>query len=404
MSKSVRCLLLACMCVSLSMLAGACSKKGAAQGQAAARPVPVLAAQATAQTVSDNLSTFGTAQALATVTVKAEVSGVLTKVHFRKGQDIHRGDVLFTIDPRPYQAALHQAQANLAKNTALLENARRNAQRTEALFARNAATHDELDTAQTTADAMVAVTQADAAAIETAQLQLEHCTISSPIDGKAGDLLIDEGNLIKANDAALVTLNQISPIDVFFSVPQDRLGAIKEQMAKGSLAVHACPPDDPQSMQMGELTFMDNAVDKDSGTIELGATFENAQARLWPGQYLLVSLTLATLPDAVVVPAQAVETGRDGKYVFVIGADKKAVIRPVRPGTRTGDMLVIEQGLDVGEMVVTDGQMRLKPGDTVEIKPAKLVAQTPAPQSRPGKSIPAYVPTSQRAAAVEAQQ
>jgi multidrug efflux system membrane fusion protein len=318
------------------------------------------------------LSTFGTVQADATVAVKSQVDGIITKVHFTKGQHVRKGDLLFTVDPRPFKAALDQAEANLARDTVLANNAQKDVQRAEALYQKGIASEEELDKAKASAESQAAAVRADAALVERARLDLEYCSIASPIDGRIGNMLVDEGNLItKANDAALAVVNRIRPVQVFFSLPQTDLGEVRKYMAQSPLTVLAYAEKDQQDAESGKLVFVDNAIDTGTGTVRLGAVFANEDERLWPGQYVAVKLTLATRHDAIVVPSKAVETGRDGKYVFVIRADKRVEFRPVTVLANTGDVAVIGEGLRVGEQVVTDGQFRLSPGWRVEIKSDK---------------------------------
>jgi membrane fusion protein, multidrug efflux system len=348
-----------------------CSKSNSETGRRSERPVPVRAAMAAAQSVPVEISTFGNVEPYSTVTIKSQVNGTITKVHFKKGQRVRKGDLLFTIDPRPFKAALDQAEANLARDRVGLENAKKDAQRIDALFKKGVSSEDELDKARTAAETFEATVRADQAAAERARLDLENCTIASPIDGRVGNILIDEGNLATANETTLVTINQTSPIQVFFSIPQVDLGEVKRYMARSVLKVQARTSEEPNEGQWGQLVFVDNAVDKSTGTIRLGANFENVDEQLWPGQYVLVALSLTTRDDAIVVPSEAIETGREGKYVYVIKADNTAELRPVAIGISSGDLIVIESGLKAGERIVTDGQLRLFDGAKVEIKPEK---------------------------------
>jgi multidrug efflux system membrane fusion protein len=315
------------------------------------------------------IATFGTVRTVQSVTIRAEVTGMLVKAHFVKGQSLVKGQRLFDIDPRTYEAALKQAKANLARDTVLLENALRDAERMEALKERGYAALDETEKLRSAAEALRAAIAADQAAIDAAALQLERCVIACPIDGLAGDVLMDEGNLVKAADAALVTVNQLSPIEVHFAVPQADLATVRQRLAAGPLAVYARGPDQPpDAAQAGELTFIDNAIDPASGTVTLGATFQNKSGSLWPGQYVLVRLVVGVDPRAVVLPAGAVETGQKGKYVYVVDQGA-AQLRPVTVTQRiAGDRVVIGSGLSGGEMVVVDGQLRLMPGAKVQAR------------------------------------
>jgi multidrug efflux system membrane fusion protein len=357
----------------LSCLIGSCSKANREDSpgkRGGDKAVPVTAATATVRSVPVEISTFGTVEPYSTVTIRSQVSGIITKVHFKKGQRVRKGDLLFTIDPRPFKAALDEAEANLARDTVEMENAQKDAERESALFTKGLSPQADLDKAKTGADSLAAKVRADAALVDRAKLNLENCSITSPIDGRVGNILVDEGNLVNNNDTAsfIVTINQTSPIQVFFSVPQVDLPDIRRYMATSSLKVQACAEEDDTGGAWGRLVFMDNAVDKGTGTIRLGADFENGDERLWPGQYVLIKLLLTTRDDAIVVPSRAIETGRDGKYVFVITADNTVEVRAVAVGMSTDDMTVIEKGLQPGERVVTDGQLRLAQGMKVEVK------------------------------------
>lgn len=368
--------------ISLSALV-ACNKGKAAPGgppKGPTGPVPVKIAQAMSQQVPVQINTFGTVGSFSSIAVKTQVAGILTKVHFDRGQDLRKGQVLYNIDPRPFQAVLAQARAVKAKNEVLLANLQRNLRHVQQLRKDGAATADEVDQASTLVDAQVAAIAADQAAIDKAQIDLDNCTITCPIDGKAGELLVTEGNFVKANDVTLVIINQIKPIQLFFSIPQADLPTVKQYMGAGTLTVEAFPPDKPQEVEKGDLFFVDNAIDSTAGTIRLGARFANVGERLWPGQYMLVTLRLA-IREAVLAPSRAVSAGRDGKYVFVIGPDKTAKTRLVTTGPIVGDLVVIEKGLAAGEMVVTDGQLRLKDGDKTQgpgDKPASAPESAPA--------------------------
>ena len=332
------------------------------------KAVPVTVAVVGTKDVPMEITTFGTVQAHSSVQLKAEVGGNLTRVHFRKGQNIKAGDLLFTIDPRSYIAALDQAKANLTRDRALEENALLNAERSKELLRQNFISRSDNDTAQTNAKAMSAAVSADEAAIASAKLQVEHCSIRSPISGKAGDLLVSGGTLIKANDVPLVIINQIHPIEVFFSIPQAELSSVRARMAQNKLKVRASLPKDNNPPEEGDLFFIDNAIDKSTGTVQLGALFQNAHEQLWPGQFVNVTLVLAVEKEAIVVPSVAIQAGREGKFVFVVKPDNTVAIRTVTARVSAGAETVIEKGLQAGERVVTDGQLRLIPGAAIEIK------------------------------------
>ena len=347
---------------------GCSSKKAESQGVPPGYSVPVTTATATLKTVPIQVHAIGNVEALSTVSVKAQVAARIEKAFFTEGQDIKKGDLLFTLDRRPFDTALQQAEANLAKDQAQLENAKAEAERYTKLFQAGIVSKEQYDSMRTNADALAASVRADKAAIEKARIDLSYCTIQAPIDGRTGALLVHPGNLVKDNDAVLVVVNQIHPIYVTFSVPEQYLADIKRYRAAGPLRVEAVVPTQEQNPGQGVLTFIDNAVDNTTGTIKLKGTFENPDNRLWPGQFVNVALTLTTQPNAVVVPSQAVQTGQVGQYVFVVRQDMTAEYRPVVAGDNVGGETVVRKGLVAGETLVTDGQLRLVPGMKVAIK------------------------------------
>jgi multidrug efflux system membrane fusion protein len=315
------------------------------------------------------IRTIGNCQAYSTVAVKSMAGGEINQVHFTEGQEVKKGDLLFTIDPRPSQTALEQAQANLERDRVQAENAKADMKRYEYLIERQAISRQQYDLIRTKAEAFDATVRVDEAAVENAKILLSYCYIRSPLDGRTGNLLVTKGNIIKANDITLITINQISPIYVAFSVPEQNLAEIKKYKGAGKpLKVEALLPNDTRGAEQGLLTFIDNTVDKTTGTILLKGTFSNKKKRLWPGQFVNVSLTLTTQPDAIIVPAQAVQTGQQGQYVFVIKPDLTVEARPVVVNRTINNDAIIDKGLKAGEQVVTDGQLQLVPGAKVEIK------------------------------------
>ena len=291
------------------------------------------------------------------------------QVHFKEGQDVKKGDLLFTIDPRPFEAALKQAQAVLAKDMSMLENAREQARRYAELVKKEYVSREQYDQIQASANANEAAVEADRAAVENAKVQLSYCRLYSPLDGRTGDLLVDEGNLVRTNDATpLITINQITPIYVTFSLPEQNLIAIKEGMARGKLRVRALIPQEESRPETGLLTFVDNAVDRTTGTIKVKGTFANTDRRLWPGQFVKVVMTLADQPNAIVLPAQAIQTGQDRQQVFIVKSDSTVEVRPVIVNRTIANDAVIEKGVQPGEQVVTDGQFLLGPGTKVQVK------------------------------------
>jgi len=358
-----------------------CSKPQAAP--AAPPVVPVTVTTVVQKTVPVQVTAIGNVEAYSTVSIKAQLSGEVVGVHFREGQDVRKGQLLFTIDKRPFEAALQEAIANLARDRARAENARIQAQRYAKLLAEGVVSSQQNDQAVADADALNATVRADEAAVEKAKLDLQYCTITSPIDGRTGSLMVHAGNLVKANDVPiLLVINQVTPIYVNFAVPEQYLADVKKYMATGKLKVQAIVADDPKRPEEGMLSFVDNTVDSTTGTIHLKGTFANQQRRLWPGQYVNVVLTLTAQPNAVVVPAQTVQTGQSGQYVFVVKSDNTVESRPVVPGRTVQGETIIEKGLQPGEVVVTDGQLRLVPGSKIRIKGGAETSQDAAGQDK----------------------
>jgi multidrug efflux system membrane fusion protein len=343
-------------------------------------PIPVTVSTAIQKMVPIQLRVIGNVQAYSTVAVKSLVGGELVGVNFTEGQDVKKGDLLFTIDSQPFEAALKQAEANLQKDLAQAKNAQEDARRYEFLIQKNVVARQQYDKFRTDADALEATVLADRAAVENARIQLGYCSIRSPIDGRTGIINIKRGNIIAAvtqpNAIDLVTINQIIPIYVIFSVPEQNLPEIKKYMAGGSLKVEALPPNDTSSGEQGVLTFIDNTVDKTTGTILLKGTFANREKKLWPGQFVNVVLTLTTEPNAIVIPSQAIQTGQEGQYIFVVKEDLTVESRPVIAGRSANNETIVQKGLQVDEKVVTDGQLRLYPGAKVEIKTSDSATAT----------------------------
>lgn len=329
---------------------------------------PVAVTMSVQKTVPVQLRAIGNVEAYSTVSVKSQIGGELVRVHFKEGQDTDKGDLLFTIDPRPYEAALRQAEATLAKDIAQLENAREQARRYEELVKKGYVTQEQYEQIRTNAAALEATVSADKAVVENARLNLKYCYIYSPISGRTGNLNVNEGNLIKANaDSSMVVINQVQPVYVTFFVPEQNLTEIRKYMAGGRLNVEAYASKEDKNSVQGVLTFIDNAVDVSTGTIKLKGIFANKGKRLWPGQFVDIKITLATLSNAVVVPSEAVQTGQQGQYLYVVKGDT-AELRQVTAGSDYDGMTVIGKGLQPGETVVTDGQIRLMPGAKVEVR------------------------------------
>jgi multidrug efflux system membrane fusion protein len=353
--------------VLLIFFVAACNKEKSQPTQKPA--VPVTAGIIIQKAVPVQVRAIGNIEAYSTISVKSQIGGILTRVHFREGQDVNKGDLLFTIDPRPYEAAFKQAEANLAKDTAQLENARVEVNRYAELVKKGYVAQEQYDQIRTNADAFEATVNADKAMVENARLQLKYCYIYSPINGRTGNLIVNEGNLIKANaDTSMVVINQVQPIYVTFSVPEQNLSEIKKYMLYGKVKVQAFITKGEDNPEEGILNFVDNTVDVATGTIKLKATFVNKGKRLWPGQFVDVVMTLTTQPNAIVVPSQSIQTGQKGQYVFIIKNDLTVEDRPIIVGRTLDSETVIEKGLQSGEKVVTDGQLRLVPGARIQIK------------------------------------
>ncbi|MFA5354280.1 MAG: efflux RND transporter periplasmic adaptor subunit [Thermodesulfovibrionales bacterium] len=349
------------------MLVAACAKKDEAKKNKP-KMVPVTEAVAVQKDVPVLLTSIGNAEPFSTVSVRARVGGQLQRIHFREGQDVNKGDILFTVDPRPSEAALRQAEAALARDTAQMENTKKDAARYEELVRNGYVAQSQYEQLRANADALQAVVAGDRAAVDNARLQLSYCSIHAPIAGRTGSLLVNQGNLVKADDEkALVVINQIQPIYVGFSVPEQQLPEIKRQMAEGPVRVSASTGQAEGNAAEGTLTFIDNTVDRATGTIRLKATFENKDRRLWPGQFVNITLRLATERGATVVPTQAIMTGQKGQQVFVITPDSTVEMRPVTV-TRAINGETAVKGVSPGERVVTDGQLQLVPKAKVAVK------------------------------------
>jgi len=329
--------------------------------------VPVTVAQAVEKSVPIELTAIGSAEAYSNVSIKAQVNAVLEQVHIKEGQFVEKGDLLFTLDARPFDAALAQAQANLARDKAQAELDDVQAKRYSELYRAGVAPKEQLDQMQANADAQQAAVRADEAASESARLQLSYCKIYAPTSGRTGALQVYPGNIVKQNDVpVLIVINQVTPIYIDFSIPEQYLGSVDTFMKRGRLAVEATPYGDTKS-ESGYLTFIDNTVDTTTGTIKLKGTFENTDHRLWPGQFSTVLLRLAEDERATVVPSQSVQTGQNGDIIWVVKTDKTVEQRNVKVGRTVGSESVILSGVRPGETVVTDGQLRLIPDMKVQI-------------------------------------
>ena len=451
---AVRATLRFAVLATLALTLAGCGRDGAESKQAAPKvlPVPVAVAPVEQKTMAVQLQAIGTVEAYSVVSVRAQVGGELTRVHFTEGQDVKKGQLLFTIDPRPFEAALAQAQATLAKDQGQIQQARAalardrakvgqtqaayerdqtqaknaevEAKRYAELLSRGLIAQEQADQFRTTAESLShtvtadladiksaeetvradeaaiksaeQVARADEAAVETAKIQLGYTEIRSPVNGRTGSLMLHEGNLVRTggtNDSTLVVINQIQPVYVSFTAPQQQLPIIKRYMGEGALHARAMPAGEREPLT-GVVTFVDNAVDQTTGTIRLKATFANEQARLWPGQFVNVELTLTTEPNALVVPAAALQSGQQGQYVFVVKGDGTVETRRVVVKRTQGSESVIAEGLQSGETVVTDGQPRLVSGAKVEVRRAGPPGGggSRAGQAPPGGAAPSGKP------------
>lgn len=334
--------------------------------------VPVTVAQVTTKTVPVRLAAVGNVEPYTSVAVKARVDGQIIAVRFKDGDRVRKGQVLFQIDPRPFEAALAQARANLSKDQAQLTRAQTQDVRYQDLLKQNFISKDAYEQVRTNAQTAAATVQADEAAMQNAQLQLDYCTIRAPMDAFAGRILIQQGNLVKANDTnPLVTLNQIIPVYVSFSVPEQELAEVRRHERAGDLVVQATLPGGNHPPLAGRLSFIDNTADPATGTIKLKAQFANEDTALWPGQFANVVLTLYEQKDALVAPSESIQNGPNGQYVFVVKNDGTVELRDVKVARAVGDDTVIANGLRAGETVVTTGQLRLAPGSKVSFDRAK---------------------------------
>ncbi len=353
---------------------GACSGgPSAEEPKSKEKPaVPVTVALVLSKDVALQVTAIGNVEAFSTVAVKSRAGGELVGVHFQEGQEVKEGDLLFTIDKAPYEVAIKEAQARLERDQALARKARDDVRRNMPLAEKDIVSRQALDQYVSTAEAAEALVKADQASVENLQLQLGYCSIRSPISGRTGSLLIQKGNLVKANDEnkSLLTVHQIEPIYVTFAVPEKYLGQINRRTKETRMEVQVYPPENPGSNEpiTGFVSFVNNTVDLSTATIRLRATFQNRDRRLWPGQTINVLLTLGVQPKAVVAPSQAIQSGQSGPYAFVIKQDGTAEMRQVILARSTNGEAVIEKGLAPGETVVTDGQLSLIPGAKVSVK------------------------------------
>lgn len=361
------------------------AKAAAARKGGGKRAVPVLVATATVKPMPVEIRTFGTVEPATTVTVRAQVTGTLAEIGFAEGDEVKPGQLLFRIDPRPFEADLRQAEGTLARTEAQLVNATNEARRVGELFAKGFVSENDRDLARTAANALRAACQADAAAAENARIRLGYCEIRAPVAGRAGRRLADAGNLVSANATALVTINQVAPVDVSFTIPQQEMFRVQGRAETRDLPVEALLPDDGARPERGVLTFLDNAVDRTTGTLALKARFANDARRLWPGQFVTVRMVVAVETNALVIPFRAVQNGQKGTYVYVLQPDATVTDRLVKVTRMVEEESVIGSGLEPGTIVVTDGCAQLAPGAVVTnsaLRNAESGTRTPGPGDR----------------------
>jgi len=333
-------------------------------------PAPVTVATAAKKNVPVILEAIGTVEPYKSVAIKAQVSGEIEKVAFREGQDVKKGDLLLVIDQRPYQASLQAARGNLQRDKARLTSARLKAGRYADLVKKDYVTKQQFDDATAEAESLEATVQSDEAAVRQAELDLAHCSIRAPVTGRTGNLLVQQGNVIKSNDTVLLSLNQITPVYVSFSVPEKNLSEVRHWQELSPLKVSATSPSGGETYE-GKLSMINNSVDQSTGMVLLKAVFPNEDKAMWPGVFVNVRLRLKTSRGSVVIPSKALQRGQRGEYVFVVKSDMTVESRNVTTGQETDGETVIEKGVANGEKVVTDGQLRLFPGAKVVIQQKK---------------------------------
>lgn len=351
----------------LVLLSAACAKPQEKPGQRP--PAPVSVAAAVRGDVPVRLSAVGSVEATETVAIRPQISGELVEVFFKEGQDVVRGQRIFMIDPRPYQAALKKAESNLVRNRVVMENARRDYERYAQLVKDGIVTQEQAEGYRTRAESAAADLDADRATVENARVQLSYCTIMAPISGRTGNLAITRGNVVEANKTSLVSINSIAPINVTFSIPEKELPELRRRLSAGVINIEAELPGGVK--ERGRLSFIDNAVDAATGTIRLKGLFANPGRLMWPGQFVQVNITMSERKGAVTVPASALQTGQKGPYLLVVKPDLTTEVRQVVAGPTDHGVTVIESGLNLEEKVVTEGQMRVVPGGSVVIKEPK---------------------------------
>jgi multidrug efflux system membrane fusion protein len=349
-----------------ALLAGACKKKDPPSFQRP--PAPVSIATAAVRDVPIYLDEIGKCVAREVVSVQPQVTGRIAEIHFEDGADLKKGDLLFTIDAEPYRAAVASAEANLARARAVLDLARVDFARIESLVATQIVSRQDYDAKKSAVQVAEAEVRQNEAALATSRINLQYCSITSPIDGRAGHRLVDRGNVVAPNGSPLLVIQRLDPIYVDFTITEHDLSAVQRRMAGKPLDVEVRLPDQPAEPLAGKVTFLDNTVQEGTGTVTVRATVANRQRLLWPGRFVKVRLVLATLAQAVVVPAGAPQVSAKGPFVYVVKEDDTAELRPVTPGQRQGDLVVIAEGVKPGERVVVNGQLGVTPGGKVRVE------------------------------------
>lgn len=362
----------------------ACNKKPEANFERP--PAPVTVARAVARDVPVYIDAVGKTVAREVVSVQPQVSGRITQIHFTDGANVKIGDLLFTIDPRPYQAQLDQAEANVAQAEAALSLAKVNFARVEKVSDPRAVSRQDFDARKSAVESAEATLKQNRAAVENARLNLEYCTIRSPINGRAGQRAVDVGNVVSANNGSLLVIQRLDPIYADFTVTESELSGVQRNMAKQALKVEVRLPDDGTEPREGNLTFLDNSVQEGSGTVKLRATLNNNDRSLWPGRFVKVRLILQTQRDAVLVPADAPQLSAKGPFVYVVKPDSSAELRPVKVGQRQEDLIVIKDGLKADERVVVSGQLGVTPGGKVRVLQPTDPAKAAPSANPPAKS------------------
>lgn len=378
---------LLCALVALAAAALPACKPGAPQFSFQRPPAPVTVTTAITRDVPIYLDEIGKTVAAELVTIQPQVSGQIMARQFTDGAELKAGDPLFTIDTRPYQAKVAEAEANLEQSQAMLELTQADYSRTEKAFKVTAASREDLDTKKGALDTAAAHVKVSQASLDTAKLNLSFCTINSPIAGRAGARMVDVGNIVTANSTSLLSIQRIAPIYVDFTITERDLPSVRTRMAAGTLQARISLPDTPGDFRTGELTFLDNSVQEGAGRIRLRITLPNTDRYFWPGQFVNVRLVLETIADAVLVPFGSAQTSQQGPYVYVLTSDDIADIRPVTLGQRQGSLIVIRKGVTAGERIVVTGQLSVTPGGKVRVVDASGASATaPATAAAPGAS------------------